>query len=220
MAQSHDNPAFKTGTELLAVLHQKFYQGPCRTYTFSQHNTHYKADTVSGHSEWKEAISFPDKFRIDVGEKGDGNYVVFRNDSAFNFKGGKVVKARVDSNSLLLILGGMYYRNLEDVKVRLHQADYAFEQLSAQHWNGAEVLVMGALENDLSSNQIWIDKATLRVLRILEKINEKEMMDMRFESHQKWCKGFVETKVSFRRNGKLEQVEEYYDITPVLKFPN
>jgi len=45
------------------------------------------------------------------------------------------------------------------------------------------------------------------------------MMDMRFEAHQYWCKGYMETKVSFRRNGKLEQVEEYFDIRVADKFP-
>ncbi len=48
---------------------------------------------------------------------------------------------------------------------------------------------------------------------------DEEMMDMRFETHQKHCKGFVETKVSFRRNGRLEQVEEYYDIKEATGFP-
>lgn len=210
---------YKTGTELITAMHKRYYQGPCKTYSFSQRNTHYKADTVSGHSEWHEIIEFPDKFRIDFGDKANGNFVVFKNDSVFNYKGNKLAKMRADSNSLLLLLGGMYYRPIDDVLARIKAQGYDLNTISSQKWDGEEVFVMGAGENDFSKNQIWIDKKTLRVLRIVEALNEKEQMDMRFEAHQDWCKGYVETKVSFRRNGKLEQVEEYYDIKEAKTFP-
>lgn len=212
--------SFRSGTELLRAMHKKFYYGPCKVYTFSQRNTHYKADTISGHSVWHEAIEFPDKFRIDFGDKSKGNYVLFRNDSAYHFKEGKQVKTRVDSNTLLLFLGGMYYRQFEDALARIQEAGYATEVLSTQQWNGSTVFVVGALDSDLSRNQVWVSQSDYSVLRIIEKINNDEIMDMRFEEHQKWCNGFVETKVSFRRNGKLEQVEEYYDIKALDKFPD
>jgi len=95
----------QNGYDILKKMHTTFYKGPCKSYTFSQKNTHYKNDTVSGHSVWHEAIEFPDKFRIDFGEKAEGNYVVFRNDSVYNFKKNALAKMRADSNTLLLILG-------------------------------------------------------------------------------------------------------------------
>jgi hypothetical protein len=209
-----------SGSVILKQAHEKYDHAPCKSYTFSQKNTHYKNDTVSGHSEWHEAIEFPDKFRIDFGSKSEGNFVVFKNDSVFNYKKGKLVKTRVDSNTVLLLLGGMFYREMGDVLKRIEQAKYDVNTLSFQKWNKLEVYVIGAKENDLSSNQVWIDKKTLRVVRIIEKLNEKDWMDMRFEAYQDWCKGYMETKVSFRRNGKLEQEEEYYDIKEAGGFPD
>lgn len=205
----------QNGSDILKKMHSTFFQGPCKSYTFSQKNTHYKNDTVSGQSVWHEAIEFPDKFRIDFGERSEGNFVVFRNDSVYNYKKGQLFKSRSDSNSLLLLLGGMYYRSLEDVMVRIKNAGYDLSILSHQKWKSGEVYVIGAKVGDLQSNQIWVNKKTLRIERLIEKINEKDVMDMRFEAHQTWCKGSVETKVSFRRNGKLEQVEEYYDLKEV-----
>lgn len=210
---------YKNGEDLVAAMHKRYYKAPCKIYSFSQRNTHYKADTVSGHSEWHEIIEFPDKFRIDFGDKAEGNFVVFKNDSVFNFKAGKQVKLRADSNTLLLLLGGMYYRNLEDVFARIKVQGYDLKIISSQKWNGEDVFVIGAGENDLSKNQFWVNKKTLRVLRIIEARGQNDQMDMRFEAHQDWCKGYVETKVSFRRNGKLEQVEEYYDIKEAKSFP-
>jgi hypothetical protein len=203
---------FESGEELISAMHKKYYQAPCKCYTFSQKNTHYKSDTVSGNSEWHERIGFPDKFRIDFGDTTKHNYVIFRNDSAFNYKSGYLAKSRADTNSLLLILGGMYYRALPEVLKRLKRAGYDTKIISSQTWNKEDVFVLGAKEKDLGVNQIWISKKDFRVLRIIEKMSGSETMDMRFETHQKWCKGFVETKVSFRKNGKLEQLEEYYNI--------
>ncbi len=209
----------RDGKVLLKQMHQRYYQAPCKIYTFSQSNTHYRNDSVVRHSEWHEAVEFPDRFRINFGEQAVGNFVIYKNDSVFNYKEKKLVKKRADPNTLLLLLGGMYYREFDDVLTRLKQAGYDTGVLSEQNWNKQAVYVVGAVANDVTSNQFWIDKKTQRVLRVIEKINDKDYMDMRFEAHQDWCKGYVETKVSFRRNGKLEQVEEYYDIKVAERFP-
>lgn len=209
----------QTATGVIKEAHRRYYQAPCKTYTFSQKNTHYKADTVSGHSEWYEAIEFPDKFRIDFGDPSLGNAILFRNDSLFSYRKHELVKARADSASLLLLLGGMYYRELEDVLARIKQAGYDLDIMSLQTWNGADTYVIGAKEKDLTSNQVWLDKKTLRVMRILERSGAAGVTDIRFEAHQDWCRGYVETRVSFRRNGELEQVEEYYNIRPAGHFP-
>jgi len=207
------------GVDLLRRVHQRYFHGPCKIYAFSQKNTHYRNDSITGHSEWHEVIAFPDRFRINFGDQNAGNFVVYRNDSAFNYQSGKLVKKRKDTNVLLLLLGGMFYREFEEVTQRLEQGGYDLNRFSEQSWKGKNVYVVGAMLNDLESNQLWIDKETWRVLRIIEKIKDKDMMDMRFESHQLWCKGYVETRVSFRRNGKLEQVEEYFNIRETDRFP-
>jgi hypothetical protein len=41
-----------------------FFQAPCKIYSFSQKNTHYRNDSIIKTSVWQEAIEFPDKFRI------------------------------------------------------------------------------------------------------------------------------------------------------------
>ena len=66
------------GISILKMVHQKYYQAPCKCYTFSQKNKHYRNDSVIRESEWHEAIEFPDKFRIDFGKKEEGNFVIFK----------------------------------------------------------------------------------------------------------------------------------------------
>src|SRR3954467_15553497 len=100
---------------VIKQMHTRYFRGPCKSYTFSQRNTHYRNDSVIKHSQWHESIEFPDKFKIIFGDTADGNFVVFKNDSAFNHKKGKLLQSRRDSNMVLFLIGGMYYRPFKDV---------------------------------------------------------------------------------------------------------
>jgi hypothetical protein len=206
-----------SGEAMIRKMHSKYYQGPCKCYTFSQKNYHYRNDSVIRNSYWHERVEFPDRFTIIFGDSAKGDAVYFRNDSVLRFRGAKQLRAEPDSNILLLLLGGMYYRPLDDVFSRLKESRFDVTKSHEQVWNGRTVVVVGAHKDDLSLNQFWVDKATLRIVRILEQLRPSGQMDMRFEAHRDWCKGYVETKVSFRRNGVLEQVEEYYNLLPCSK---
>lgn len=210
---------FESGKDVIDFMHQKYKQGPCKLYTFSQKNTHYRNDSIVGHSEWHEYIEFPDRFRINFGEKTEGNFVIFKNDSSYSYRKHTLKKSKYDTNTLLLLLGGMYYRELADVDTRLKNEGYNTQILSNQKWNKQAVCVIGALEGDTLSNQIWVSKKNWHVVRIIEKMDETSTMDMTFDAFQKSCSGYTETKVTFKRNGKIEQVEEYYDIKAHDIFP-
>lgn len=217
---SSSETKFETGKDLLNAMHQKFKNAPCRSYTFSQKNTHYRNDSIIGNSEWHEAIELPDKFRINFGAPEDGNFVIFKNDSSYRYKNNQFKSKREDKNTLLLLLGGMYYREFDDVITRLEKEHYNTQVLSTQKWKKQTVFVIGALKGDTLSNQIWVHKKTLRVIRIIEKMDPESVMDMSFDAFQKSCGGYVETKVTFKRNEKKEQVEEYFNIKRLDKIPD
>lgn len=210
---------FKTGKDVIEFMHQKYKQGPCKLYTFSQKNTHYRNDSVIGNSEWHEYIEFPDKFRIDFGDKTEGNFVIFKNDSSFSYRKHEFKKVKYDTNTLLLLLGGMYYRDLADVNTRLINEHYDTQILSTQKKDNHQFYVIGALAGDTLSNQIWVSKKNWRIVRIIEKMDETSYMDMTFDAFQNSCNGYTETKVTFKRNGKIEQIEEYYNIKAQNSFP-
>ncbi len=211
--------SFKTGNDVLNYLYQKYKSGPCKSYIFSQKNKHYRNDSVVGTSEWHEAIEFPDKFRIDFGNKAEGNFVIFKNDSSYRYKKSELVKTTYDTNVLLLLLGGMYYRTIENVNLRLQKENFNTTLLSTQLLNKQTYYVIGAQQGDTTSNQVWVHKKTWRVYRIIEKMENGHTMDMTFDDHQKHCNGFTETKVTFKDNGKIKQQEDYFDIKAVDSFP-
>ncbi len=208
-----------TGKDLITYMLERYKNGPCKAYTFSQKNTHYRNDSVIGNSEWHEAIEMPDKFRINFGDTAQGNFVVFKNDSSYSYKKFELKRKKYDSNTILLLLGGMYYRELKDVLLRLKSENYNTDVLSTQKREKEEMYVIGALAGDTLSNQIWVSKKFYRVERIIERMDAESIMDMTFNSFKRHCDGYTETRVTFKRNGKIEQVEEYYNIKTVKSFP-
>src|SRR4051812_35387873 len=72
----------QSGSDVLQLMHKRYFHAPCRSYTFSQKNSHYRNDSVIRHSEWYEAVEFPDKFRINFGDQKEGNFVIFKRDTA------------------------------------------------------------------------------------------------------------------------------------------
>jgi hypothetical protein len=202
----------KTGNDVLHNMHQYYKNAPCKRYTFSQKNNHYRNDSIIRTSKWHEYIEFPDKFRINFEDTVLGNFVIFKNDSAYRYKNNELKKTSRNANTLLLLLGGMYYRSLPDVIERLQKEGYNTNLISLQKRKKTSYFVIGALLGDTTSNQIWVNKKKYRVERIIEKIDTDHTMDMTFDSFQKLCEAFTETTVTFSNNGKLEQQEHYYHI--------
>jgi hypothetical protein len=207
---------YKTGEELLAAMHKKYYQNYCKTVQFEQKTIRYKDDVVTDTAYWYEWISYPDKFRIDIGTKFGGNGVIFKNDSVYNYKKHKLVKTRADKNDLLLLLGGMYFRKFDDVKTRLKNLGYDLSKIKTDTLNNVNCFVIGAE----GSYQIFIDKKDLKVVGLKTKLTETDWLEIQFDAFQKSCKGFNETKVTAKKNGKLEQVEEYQNIKTEIIIPD
>ena len=213
---------YKTGEELLAAMHKKYYNNYCKTLQFEQKTIRYKEsvdtreDVIIDTAYWYEWISYPDKFRIDIGTKFGGNGVIFKNDSAYNYRKHKLVKTREDKNDLLLLLGGMYFRKFSDVTTRLKEAGYDLNKIKADTVNKVDCFVIGAD----GSYQIWVDKKDLKVMCLKTKAGETDWLEIRFDAFQKSCKGFNETKVTAKKNGKLEQVEEYQNIKTSIAIPD
>jgi outer membrane lipoprotein-sorting protein len=207
---------YKTGKELLRDMHKKYYNNYCKTVQFEQKSIRYKDDVVTDTAYWYEWISYPDKFRIDFGTRYGGNCVIFKNDSAYNYKKHTLAKARADENDLLLLLGGMYFRKFDDVMARLKRLEYDLNKIKTSSLNGTDCFLVGAD----GSYQMWVDKKDLKVIAFKTKLTETEWLEIRFDAFQKSCRGFTETKVTAKKNGKLEQVEEYQNIKTGIIIPD
>ncbi|HXC06050.1 MAG TPA: hypothetical protein VNZ86_14935 [Bacteroidia bacterium] len=204
-------------TELLDAMLKKYTGKWCKTATFIQY-TYRPNDSLNKHMTWYEAVEYPDRLRIDFNSITKGNAALFRNDSAYRYRNGVLQDTRKDKHDMLLIMGGLYFRKKEDVVSRLAALNYNLDHFSENRFQNRPVYVLGAEQGDSVNNQIWVDKADLRVVRAISQLSGSDVLDMRVESSTRACGGFIESKLSFYINGKLDQYEEYVDVHTGIKI--
>ncbi|TAH21993.1 MAG: hypothetical protein EAZ08_02350 [Cytophagales bacterium] len=211
-------PIINSMESLIDAMHKRYKDKAAKNVTFTQYNTHYQADTVSGTSIWYEAIQYPTNFRIDFGAIKEGNAVIFAYDSVFNFKDGKNTRKLPFKNNLILLAGGMNAMPKEKVLAELKAASYDISKFREDTYNNKAVYVIGAASGDFTSPQFWIDKKHLYLVRTFEKMPNGDVREARFSKHTKAGKGWIETEVLFLVNGKKTQLEQYKDLKANVAF--
>ncbi|MBK6833883.1 MAG: hypothetical protein IPG89_06235 [Bacteroidetes bacterium] len=201
---------YKDGKALISAMHKKNAGKYCNTLTFKQTTNRYRDGGVQS-EVWTEYLEFPDKLRIDIGDTSKGNFMIFKNDSAYRFRSKKLISAARDSNLIMLLLGGMYHRSKKDVLARIQKFGIKLNELSEQVIDGKKCFVIGTKVTNDKVPQIWINKETLCIERFIENYNGS-VLEVRVIERQKACSGEVETKLSIYADGKLFQDELYFDV--------
>ncbi|HMH32540.1 MAG TPA: hypothetical protein VK543_05890 [Puia sp.] len=196
--------------KLLRKMYDRYQGKWYRNYTFVQTTESYKNDTVENKTTWYEAVSFPDKFRIDFGDPSEGNAVIFRNDSVYSFQKGQLKAKGLDRNDLTFLLGGLYFSSFDEALKKIASLHYDLSRFHSDTWKGKDVYVIGAISAGEKVNQLWIDKEKLVLVRMI-KFDDKRKEEGLFENHVKLEGGWTETQVIFYVNDQLVQKEYYHD---------
>ena len=200
----------KNAEDVLREMHNRYAGKWYRNFTFTQTTEQYRNDSLVQTSTWYEAISFPDKFRIDFGEKEDGNAVIYLKDSVYNFRKGKLMRTTYNDDDLTFLLGGMYFYSFDSAKIKLEKQGYKLDKFHEDKWEGQPVYVIGAANATERSNQLWIDKEKLVVLKFI-KFDGNNKEEGIFSNHRRFGNCWSETACDFYINDKLIQKEKYYD---------
>lgn len=200
----------KNSADVLREMHKRYSGKWYPKFTFTQTTEHYRNDSLVKTSTWYEYIVFPDKFRIDFGDRKEGNAVLFLGDSTFNFRNGKLVQKGYNEDNLIFLLGGMYYYPFDSVIVTLRKKGYHLDKFHENTWEGKPVYVLGADSASEKLNQLWIDKKDLYIVRFI-KYKGRTKEEGIFRNHKQFGNGWSETAVDFYINDKLIQKEKYND---------
>lgn len=202
----HDPPP-RDGAALIRLMRERYDGAWYRTLTFVQ-----KTTLPDGRVEtWYEALSAPGLLRIDVAPLDDKHTLIFRADSLYEFKGGRLTESR-ELVHPLLVLGFDVYVQPESVTVeKLTRLGYDLGRLHEVSWQGRATYVVGAGPGDSTSRQFWIDKERLYFVRSLEPApgNPAVTMETRFEQYRPMGGGWLEHEVLFLANGQVRMREEY-----------
>lgn len=200
----------KSSEALLRKMYQTYNGRWYKNFTFTQTTENYRNDSLVKTSTWYEYIVFPDYFRISFGEPAEGNAMIQRGDSAFNFRKGKLVKKGPKGEDLTFLLGGMYFIDFDSVLIKMKKEGYDLTKFHEDKWQGKDAYVIGANAGDTASNQLWIDKDKLVAVRFI-KYDGKSKEEAIFGDHKQFGKAWSETSCLFYINNKLIQKKTYHE---------
>ena len=196
--------------DVLKKMYDRYSGKWYKTFTFNQTTENYRNDSLMRTATWNEYIQYPANFRIDIGDPKNGNSVIFNADSAYNFRNGKLVRVTENNNDLTFLLGGMYFYPFDSVLSKFHRLGYDINKYHEDTWQNRPVYVIGADNADEKTNQLWIDKQDLYVVRFIE-YNNGRKEEGQLNDHKKFGNGWAENSCIFYFDGKLFQKEIYHD---------
>lgn len=198
------------GDDVLAKMHGRYAGKWMKSFRFTQTTERYSNDSLLNTSTWYEHIVYPNKFRIDFGDKTSGNAAIFVNDSVYSFRNSKLVRTTANKEDLTFLLGGMYFYPLDKVKAKLQHMGYDVTKSCETLLNNKPVYVIGANNTMEASSQLWIDKEKLVLVKFIN-FKEGEKEEGIAYDHKQFGNSWSETSFDFYVNGKLIQKEKYYD---------
>ena len=200
-----------TGRDIVKKMHDRYAGKWYRSFTFNQTTEFYRNDSLKGTQTWWEAIRFPDRFRMDFGEADSGNAAIFRGDSSYRFRNGKLRSATINNNEgLIFLLGGMYFHPQDQTIKMLGDLHYDLDKFHEDVWKGKPVFVIGAGKGEEGVNQLWVDAKDLYLVRML-KFDGPRKEEALFDDYQSFDGNWTETKCIFYIDNKLVQKEIYHD---------
>ena len=209
---THLSPSM-TGRDVIKKMHARYAGKWYHSFTFNQTTEFYSNDSLKGTQTWYEAIRFPDRFRMDFGEADSGNAAIFRGDSSYRFRNGKLRSTAISNNEgLIFLLGGMFFYPLDQTIATMGSLHYDLDKSHEDVWKGKPVYVIGAAKGEDNVNQLWIDQKDLYLVRML-KFDGQRKEEAIFDDYKPFDGGWSETKCTFYINNKLVQVETYHDCT-------
>ena len=207
---------------LIKAMHDRYDGKYLKTMSFLQNNTQYRTTGQENKSQWYEHIEIPGKLRIAFLPASQRSGLVQVGDRVASFDNGIRVDFRPSVNPLLLLTADVYAAPVATVMRSLDSLHVDGSIIRNDQWEGDAVYVVGAKAGDTTSNQYWIDRDNLRLVRFIQaqKTGDREMIsDIRVSSYKE-IEGFdVPTEFLVLRNGKPFWREQYADVRINDEFP-
>jgi hypothetical protein len=207
---------------LIKAMHDRYAGKYLKTMSFLQNNTRYTTTGQEQKSQWYEHIEIPGKLRIAFLPASQRSGLVQVDDRVASFDNGIRVDFRPSVNPLLLLTADVYVAPVAAIMRGLDSLDVDGEIIRSDVWEGQPVYVVGAKAGDSSSNQLWVDKDDLRLVRFIQSNRTGErtiVSDIRVQGYKE-IQGFdVPTTFLVIRNGRPFWREQYADVRVNEEFP-
>ena len=204
-----------SGSGLVKAMHDRYAGKYLKTMSFLQNNTRYTTTGDEQKSQWYEHIEIPGKLRIAFLPAAQKSGLVQIDDRVASFDNGIRVDFRRSVNPLLLLTADVFAAPVATVMRGLDSLDVDHEIIRSDEWEGQPVYVVGAKLGDSTSNQMWVDRNQLHLVRFIQSDKRGDrtiVSDIRVRGY-KDIEGFeVPTEFLVLRNGRPFWREQYADV--------
>ncbi len=207
---------------LVKAMHDRYAGKYLKTMSFLQNNTAYTTTGQEQKSQWYEHIEIPGKLRIAFLPAAQKSGLVQVDDRVASFDNGMRVDFRPSVNPLLLLTADVYVAPVVAIARALDSLHVDQTIIRVDEWDGQPVYVVGAKAGDTTSNQMWVDKDRLRLVRFIQRSRAGDrttISDHRVLNYKE-IQGFeVPTEFLVLRNGRPVWREQYADVRVNEEFP-
>jgi hypothetical protein len=213
---------FSSTPGLVKAMHDRYAGKYLKTMSFLQNNTRYTTSGQEQKSQWYEHIEIPGKLRIAFLPATQRSGLVQVDDRVASFDNGIRVDFRRSVNPLLLLTADVYVAPIDKIMLRLDSLGIDETIIRTDTWEGEPVYVVGAKAGDTTSNQMWVDKDHLRLVRLIQRSRTGGpvvVSDTRVRNYKE-IEGFeIPTEFLVLRNGRPFWREQYANLKVNEAFP-
>jgi hypothetical protein len=200
---------------LIKAMHDRYDGKYLKTMSFLQNNTAYSTSGQEQKSQWYEHLEIPGKLRIAFLPATQKSGLVQIDDKVASFDNGIRVDFRPSVNPLLLLTADVYAAPVATIMHGLDTLHVDENVFRDDTWDGQPVYVVGAKAGDTTSNQLWVDRDQLRLVRFIQsqKVGDRTTVsDIRVKGYKEIGGFDVPTEFLVFRNGRPVWREEYADV--------
>ena len=213
---------FTSAGGLVRAMHDRYAGKFLKTMSFFQNNTAYTTTGQEQKSQWYQHVEIPGKLRIAFLPAAQRSGLVQVDDRVASFDNGIRVDFRPSVNPLLLLTKDIYVDPVSATMRGLDSLHVDAEIIRGDEWDGKPVYVVGAKAGDSTSNQMWVDRDHLRLVRFIQRSVSGDrtiISDIRVQNYSD-IQGFdVPTDFLILRNGRPVWREQFGDIRVNEEFP-
>jgi hypothetical protein len=211
----------RDGRDLVRAMHERYSSTWYRTLSFEQRTTFYDVmGQVDREEAWSEYMRLPGRIRIDIGARDQGNYIIFRADSVYQFRNGELAISEPRVHSLLVLGFDVYRAPPDETLARLDSLGFDLSLVREARWQNRAAYVVGAPEGDLASPQFWVDASDLIFVRQIRPAESERgsITEVQFNRYEPIGGGWIAQEVVFLVDGVMRLREEYSNLQPDVKL--
>jgi hypothetical protein len=207
---------------LIKAMHDRYDGTYLKSISFLQNNTQYTTTGAEKKSQWYEHLEVPGKLRIAFLPATQKSGLVQVDDRVATFDNGIRVDFRPSVHPVLLLTTDVYVVPVATVARGLDSLHVDTEIMRNDEFEGDPVYVVGAKAGDTTSNQLWVDRDHLRLVRFIQsqKTGDRTMTsDIRVKGYKEVGGFEIPTEFLVIRNGRPFWREQYADVRINETFP-